>query len=539
MQNLKIGTRLAFAFGLLTLLMLASVGAGIYIITDLDNALRVFATRRLPLTTTAADWEVSLLQSARITRNMLILDDPAQVREQLEANRQETEKRHAYAAFMDKTIKLPANRERFKAIIALGDKYLPLQGEFESLVAAGKRAEARTLLLESLRPVQLAYIGALKDYVEAAVKKTNEELLETVATAALGIKFLIGAGIGALLTACLAAWLVTRSIVRPLRMAICAAGEIARGNLRNDLHVAHHDEIGMLTRSLGDMQSNLAALVGEIQSYANDVAREAASLSVTAEQVSSSALSQSEAAASVAAAVEEMTVGVAHIADSAAEANARTRESGTLSNHGREIVKRAEREMAGIAQGIDESEALVSDLKTQSKEISVVTKVIAQIAEQTNLLALNAAIEAARAGEGGRGFAVVADAVRELAERTARSTSEIAATIQKVQSSTDSVSAGMATSVARARSGLALSRQADESIARIDDSSRVVMHSVDEITLALQEQRAASTEIARHVESIAQMTEENNAAAIQARSAATGLEQLAGKLQGSVLQFSV
>ena len=241
----------------------------------------------------------------------------------------------------------------------------------------------------------------------------------------------------------------------------------------------------------------------------------------------------------MAAAVEEMTVGVAQIADSAAEANARTRESGTLSNHGREIVKRAEREMAGIAQGIDESEALVSDLKTQSKEISVVTKVIAQIAEQTNLLALNAAIEAARAGEGGRGFAVVADAVRELAERTARSTSEIAATIQKVQSSTDSVSAGMATSVARARSGLALSRQADESIARIDDSSRVVMHSVDEITLALQEQRAASTEIARHVEGIAQMTEENNAAAIQARNAATGLEQLAGKLQGSVLQFSV
>lgn len=327
------------------------------------------------------------------------------------------------------------------------------------------------------------------------------------------------------------------SVINSVEIFSSSARRLADGDLTAQFDTEGHDELHAAGTDFNNMALSFRKLLGQIKQESVQLRNSAEQLSSASQQISASTGAQSDSASSMAASIEEMTVGVDHIARNAQDAQKYSRDSDSLAAEGGRIVQGVVNEIQAIAQTVNDSAAAVGALGQQSDKISAIVGTIKEIADQTNLLALNAAIEAARAGESGRGFAVVADEVRKLAERTAKSTQEIADMIDAIQSGTETAVTSMKRGVDRVASGVEQARLAGNAIEQVQQQSREVLIAVGEISVSLSEQASASTEIAQNVERIAQMAEENDAAASGNAKTAGDLRKLAESLSSEVARF--
>ncbi len=331
-----------------------------------------------------------------------------------------------------------------------------------------------------------------------------------------------------------------RSINSRLTQANQIAARIAGGDLASQPGLNRSDdEIGTLLTSLDTMRSELARTISEIMTNSNDVATSASQLSSAAQQVSISSEQQSSSTSAAAAAVEELTVSIDHVGASADEASTRASEAGSQAVSSGKGVDAAAERIGRVAEQVETTAGQMQILSDQVQQIDKITVVIREVADQTNLLALNAAIEAARAGEQGRGFAVVADEVRKLAERTTSSVQEISSVINTIQQGAAGAVSSMQSSRTLVGEVVLAASKASESMNEICHSASTMQGAIESISDALREQRGASTELARNVEAIAQMSEENSAAVGSVASTAHRLLTVADSLKGSVSRFRV
>jgi methyl-accepting chemotaxis protein len=370
---------------------------------------------------------------------------------------------------------------------------------------------------------------------EKALQEERSILMDDSKSTAFTI--LVVGGLAAAILAILIATLLTKTITGRLSQAVTLARNIADGRLDNKIEVAGNDEVSTLQQAFQAMQDRLRAMIREIGISAEQLVGAADNISTASLQLSTSVQEQSHSASSMAATVEELTVSINHVSDNAVEAHAQSSESGRQSSEGGSVIQETLERMNLIAQTVEASASQISDLDNHAEQISSIVSVIKSIADQTNLLALNAAIEAARAGEQGRGFAVVADEVRLLAQRTGNSTQEITEMVKRIQLGTRDAVQQMEVGVTQVKGGVDMAQRAGDAIVGIRQSSGDVVRMVDQISLALREQTAASQDVARNVERIAQMSQQNSQAVEQTTETAGTLQQLAQGLHRQVSVF--
>src|SRR5437763_2406002 len=330
-----------------------------------------------------------------------------------------------------------------------------------------------------------------REIARAGMKLAQQQLtlmavLLVVALLGIAISFLIG-----------------RNISRPVVAMARAMRELAVGNFGVQLPgLDRDDEVGQMARAVEEFKiqavakaeretaereeknrelaaarrielHNLAerfeTAVGNIIETVASASRELETAAITLTKTSSATQQLSTV---VAAASEETSANVQSVASATEEMASSINEIGRRVADSNRIANEA-------VDQARQTDSRIAELSLAGNRIGDVTKLITTIAEQTNLLALNATIEAARAGDAGRGFAVVAQEVKALAAQTAKATEEIDVQISGMQSATgESVEA---------------IKQIGTVILRISEVSGM-------IAAAVEEQSAATREIARNVQ---------------------------------------
>ena len=303
--------------------------------------------------------------------------------------------------------------------------------------------------------------------------------------------------------------------------------------------VSGRHEIGDVATSVNGLLDEFQTVVRRMKEAGAHVSGASDELAHSVSTLSSAVDQQNEATASMAASVEEMAVSVTHVSDSSSTAKGIAGESLASADHGKLVIDRTANEMLQMAETVKLTSQSMETLSKRTDEIGSIVGVIKEIADQTNLLALNAAIEAARAGEQGRGFAVVADEVRKLAERTTLSTKEVADVISAIQRETRSAVDDMHRIVGEVTANADSARQAGELIIQIREGASQVLGASSEIDYALKEQSVASSQIAKQVEVIASMSEENASAMMEAKESSAEMKQLSTEMHDMVDRFTV
>lgn len=330
-------------------------------------------------------------------------------------------------------------------------------------------------------------------------------------------------------------------LLRPLKDLNDAITNIASGSgdLTQRVRIKHQDECGKVAQEFNQFLGSLHSLVTDVKQRADMVVASCDEARTLANQSSSQLTEQVQLIEGLATAMHEMSTTSSEIAGSAQNAATSITSVNEKAAQGQQVFQKTRGEISALADEINTSHEMSTQLAEYSQSIENILSVINGIAEQTNLLALNAAIEAARAGEQGRGFAVVADEVRSLATKTQESTTEIKSMIEQIQASSIQVQSAMGSSRDKTLLCVEQTEQATGMLNEISEAVKDIMDRNIQIATAIEEQSVVIEEINKNTSNINDISVEVGSFAIRQYESSKVLAQHAHEQEGLLSKFTL
>jgi methyl-accepting chemotaxis protein len=559
MKNLSISMKLIVGFGIVLLLMLATIVMSILSINGINGQIHSYAQYTLPNTTSLWIIRRNTVSIQRYMAQALAETNTHDIQELFDWAQQDAE---TLLAEVDKYAANQRDTNRDEKLAELSGLYTEagaIRKQINALLqnpTEQNREQAKALFEDKYVPVMDQSAEILIDFTATADARAEQQKLDAEAAVNTAWIILIACAAAAIALTVVITLIIRKSILTPIREIVDVFGEISKGNMKAEISYDSRDEMGQMARLIKESNRMQGAILGDIMEKFGLIARgdlrisvdidypgdfealkisiedmvanlnhtmqtintAAGQVSTGAAQVASGAQALATGSTEQASSVEELSESVTKIADQAAE----------NSENVRTATQYVDEAGSGVTAGNEHMKQLteaMTNIDSSSSQIANITKVIEDIAFQTNILALNAAIEAARAGNAGKGFAVVADEVRSLAAKSAEAAKQTAELIQA--------------SVATVKEGTQITEQTAQILQDVGQKAAKAVESIEKIEAASAEQAAAIEQIKQGLNQVSAVVQTNAATAEENSATSEEMSAQAATLREEVSRFKL